>query len=103
MPEWYAELGAGLGEAEEGVSAVSTGVASGAAADLAFGDLAADIVFRAVGVERDLGAVEHHQQLGFVGVQACQQSIESDEAGAAQEDPVELAGQDGFAPLVGSL
>ena len=45
---------AGLGEAEEGVTAVAAGVASGACTDLALGDLAANVVLRSVGVERDM-------------------------------------------------
>ena len=55
IPEGDAELCAGLGEAEEGVAAVAAGVASGAGADLAPDDLAANVVFRSVGVERDVG------------------------------------------------
>src|ERR1700731_2951141 len=49
VPERDAELGAGLGEAEEGIAAVAAGIAARAAADLAFGHLAADVVFRAIG------------------------------------------------------
>src|ERR1700704_2020247 len=48
VPERDAELGAGLGEAEEGIAAVAAGIAARAAADLAFGHLAADVGFRAV-------------------------------------------------------
>ena len=44
MPESDAELCAGLVEAEKGVAAVAAHIASGAAAHLPFGDLAADIV-----------------------------------------------------------
>ena len=54
VPEAEAELGAGLGQAEEGVAAVAAQIAVGAAADLAPGDLGADVVLRAVGVQRDL-------------------------------------------------
>src|SRR6266849_3592857 len=53
IPEGDAELGAGFGEAEEGIPAVASGIAAGAAADFAFGDVAADVVFGAVGVEWD--------------------------------------------------
>src|SRR6266852_3551508 len=45
IPEGDAELGAGFGEAEEGIPAVASGIAAGAAADFAFGDVAADVVF----------------------------------------------------------
>ena len=54
IPKADAELAAGLGEAEESVAAVATSVAAGAAADVTLGNLAADVVFRAIGVQRDL-------------------------------------------------
>ena len=85
---------------EEGIAAVAADVAAGAAADLALGDLAADVVFGAVGVERDLRAIEHHQQFGLVGVQAGEQPIEGGKAGAAPEDAVE-AGPQGRPCVVG--
>ena len=72
-----------------------------AAADLAPGDLGADVVLRAVGVQRDLRAVEHAQQLRLVGVQAVEQSVEHDEAGAALEDAVEAGAQLGPAAPTG--
>src|SRR3954470_1431949 len=93
VPEGDAELLAGLGEAEEGVAALAAKIALGAAADLALGHLAADVVLGTVGVQRDLWMVEHHQQLGLVGVQPLQQAVERDEAGAALEDAVEAGAQ----------
>ena len=93
VPEGDAELPAGLGEAEEGVAAVAADVAVGSAADLALGHLAADVVLRAVGVQRDLRVIEHHQQLGLVGVQPLQQAVEGGEAGAPLEDAVEARPQ----------
>ena len=51
--------------------------------------MATDVVLRSVGVQRDFGSVEHHQQLGPVGVEPHEQSIERDEAGFALEDAVE--------------
>ena len=39
------------------------------------------------------GPIEHHQQLGLVGVQPREQAIERDEAGAAAEDAVEAGTQ----------
>src|SRR3954462_8667432 len=93
VPEGDAELLAGLGKAEEGIPAVAAKIALGAAADLALGHLAADVVFGAVGVQRDLWMVEHHQQLGLVGVQPLQQAVEHDEAGAALEDAVGAGAQ----------
>src|SRR5208283_383582 len=89
VPEREAELLARLAEAEEGVAAVAAGVGLGAAADLAFGHLAADVVLRTIGVQRDLRVVEHHQELGLVGVQPLEQAVEGGKAGGAQEDAVE--------------
>jgi hypothetical protein len=48
VPERDFELGAGLGQTEEGVSTVTTGIAARAAADLSPGDVAADVVLRSV-------------------------------------------------------
>jgi hypothetical protein len=45
-----AELPACLGEPEKRVAAVATDVAVGSAADVAFGHLATDVVFRSIGV-----------------------------------------------------
>src|SRR5215204_3685885 len=98
IPECNAELGAGFGEAEEGVATVSPGITSCAAADFSLGDLASDVVLRAVGVERNFGSFEHHQQLGLVGVKACEQPIEGDEAGTlVAEDAIEPRPQGGLA------
>ncbi len=69
IPERNFELGAGFGEAEEGIAAVPTNVAAGAGADLSPRHLAADVVLRSVGVQWDFGSVEHHQQFGLVGVE----------------------------------
>ena len=76
-------------QAEEGVATVATGVAVGAAADLALDDLAADVAFRSVGVQRYFRPIEHRQQFGLVGVQPRQQAIECGEAGAAAKDAIE--------------
>src|SRR5216684_3513591 len=83
------ELGAGFGEAEESIAAISTCIASGSAADLALDDVAADIALRSVGMERDLWPIENHQQFGLVGVQPGEQAVERGEAGSALEDAVE--------------
>jgi hypothetical protein len=90
VPQRDAELVAGLGQPQERISAVAAGIAARPGADLAPGDVATDIVLRPVGVQRRLWPVQHRQQLGFVGVQALQQPVQRDEAGAAQEDAVEL-------------
>jgi hypothetical protein len=41
-----------LARPEKGVTAIAAGVVAGATADLALGDVAADVVFRSVGIER---------------------------------------------------
>jgi VCBS repeat-containing protein len=61
IPEADAEFAAGLRKPEEGVATIAANVAMGSTAYLALRHLAADVVFRAVGVERDLWVVEHHQ------------------------------------------
>ncbi len=96
VPERDAELGAGFGEAEEGVAAIASGVAACSAADFSLDDLAADVVLRAVGVEGNFGPFEHHQQLGLVGMEAREQAIEGDEARAPlEEDTIEPRSQRG--------
>lgn len=96
VSEGEPEFCACLGQAEEGVAALAACVAAGAAADLALGDLAADVVFRAVGVKRDIGLVEDHQQFRLVGVEAGEQPVEGGEAGLAFEDAVEAGTQGGL-------
>jgi hypothetical protein len=103
VPERDAELGAGFAEAEECVAAVATSIASCAAAHLSFGDVAAHVVFRSVGVERNFGAVEHHQQFAFVGMEPSEQSVEADEARLAREDAIKACPQSGLALAGGML
>ena len=95
VPEGDAELGAGLEQAEESVAAIAADVASGAAADFSLGDLAANIVFRAVGVgvHGNLGPVEDHEQFGPVGMQPFQQPVEHNKAGALLENGVKAQAQ----------
>ena len=99
VPERDFELGAGLEETQEGVSTIATDIAARAAADLSPGDVAADVVLRSVGVQRDLGSVEDHQQLGLVGVEPHEQTVEGDEAGHAREDAIEPRAQRSLSPL----
>src|ERR1700688_3234200 len=93
VPERDFELGAGFDETEKGIAAITTDIATGAGTDLAPGDVAADVVLRSVGVQWDFGSVEHHQRLGFVGVEPREQAVEGDEAGLALEDAVEPSPQ----------
>src|SRR5258708_30552777 len=87
VPEGDTELGAGFGQAEESIAAISPCIASGSAADLSLDDVAADIALRSVGLERDLWPIENHQQFGLAGVQPGDQAVERGEAGSALEDP----------------
>ena len=50
----------------------------------ALGDLAANVVLRAVGVKRDVGSVEGDEQFGLVGVQPGKRAVESREFGRRQ-------------------
>src|SRR6266567_2546543 len=52
-------------------------------------------------VERDLGSVEHHQQLGLIGIEPREQTVEGDEAGLAREDAIEPRPQHGLSSLDG--
>ena len=52
-------------------------------------------------MERDLRPLQHHQQLGLVGMQPLQQPIQRDEAGAAAEDAIEPRTQRETAALPG--
>src|SRR5258708_21978080 len=97
VPERNAEFVASFCQAEEGSAAFAPGVAASAAADLAPGDLAADIVLRSVGVQRDVRAVEDEKQFGLIGVEASEQTIEGGEIGAPPEDAVEARAQCGSA------
>src|SRR6516225_1786868 len=64
-----------------------------AAAHLSFGDLTADIVLRSIGVQRNLGPIENHQQFALVGAEPSEQPVEDDEPGLAREDAVEACPQ----------
>ena len=67
VPKGKTEFGAGLCEAEESVSAIPTGVTARPAADLAFGDMTADVVLRSVCMQWNLWPLEDDQQLGLIG------------------------------------
>jgi hypothetical protein len=101
IPDLDTELVAGLDETEEGIATIPADVAPCSRADLAPRDLTANVVFRTIGVERDFRPVQHHQQLGLIGMQSCQQPIQRGEAGAAQEDAVEACAQRLSPPLAG--
>src|SRR3954454_7161957 len=102
-PPWQRQPGSAcnppLNLSQKSIAAVTADVAAGPGADLAPGDVAADIVLRAVGVQRGLGTVQHHQQLIFVGMQPYQQAVQGDEARAAEKDAVEPGAQGDRAAL----
>jgi hypothetical protein len=101
IPERHGVLCTGLGKAEEGITAIASGVTAGSAADLAAGDLAADVVLGAVSMQWDFRPVQHHQQLGLVGVEPLQQAIQRNESGAVAEDAIEPGAQHHTAALAG--
>ena len=68
IPDRDAQFVTRLGETEESVAAVPSDSAPCSRADLAPRDLTANVIFRTVGVERDFGPVQNHQQLGLIGV-----------------------------------
>jgi hypothetical protein len=82
----YAQFKAGFCQAEETVAAIATGVTTGATADLAPRHLTANVIFRSIGVERDLGTLEHHEQLGLLFVQPFEQAVERDEASLERDE-----------------
>src|SRR4051794_23108395 len=88
VPERHSELLAGFHQAQERVPAIAAPVAASSAADLAPGDLGADVVLRSVGVQRDLGAVEHSEQFGLVGTQPREQPVQGDETGPTLKDAI---------------
>jgi hypothetical protein len=88
IPESNAQFKASLCPDDEAVAAITTDGTVGAAADLAPGYLSANVIFRSIGVERDFGTLEHHQQLGLVFVQPFEQTVERDEAGLKRKDAV---------------
>jgi hypothetical protein len=90
-----AELVAGLGEAQKSIAAIAADIAACSGADLPACDLTANVVLRAVCVERDFRPIQHHQQLRLVGMKPRQQAIQCGEAGAAEEYTVEPSAQRG--------
>ncbi len=67
-----------------------------AAADLADDHRVADILLRAVGVERHLGALGGDQQFAFAPLEAGKRRIEAGKAGGAAEQAVEPSLQTGL-------
>ena len=94
-PERDGVLLAGFLERQEGSAASSAVLSAGAAADLADSHWVADILLRAVGVERHLRAFEGDQQFGFAHLEAGEQFVELGKAGGAREEAVEARFQAG--------
>src|SRR5512134_2898276 len=89
LPERDAELLTGPQQAKEGVAASAARIRACAAGDLALDHLGAQILFRAVRVQRHLWPVQHQQQLLLVRVKSLEQAVEAGKTGAPAEDPVE--------------
>ena len=67
VEERDAKFLAGLHQSEKDITRVAARFGPCAAGDFALGDMAADVVLRAVGMQRDLGPFEDAQELGFPG------------------------------------
>ena len=89
IPDRDTQFVACLGDAQEGVAAIPSDLTEGSGADLSPSEVTADVVFRSVGVERDVWPFQHHQQFGLVGMQPGEQAVQGDEAGAVAEDAIE--------------
>src|SRR3974390_3624302 len=59
FPEADTLLGAGLHQPEKGVATVPANIASRSTGDLPLGDLAADVVFRSICVQGNVGSLGH--------------------------------------------
>ena len=92
VPEGDLELLTGLCQPEAGIAAIAAAVGT-VPVDLSLGHLATDVVLGAVGMQRLLRPVEHHQQFGLVGMQPGKQPVQSGKAGAPAEDAIEAASQ----------
>ena len=68
VPEGNSELFASLHEAEECVSGRLSGLRPCATGDFPSGDAGSDVIFRSVGVKRQLWAVEDQKQIGLIGI-----------------------------------
>src|SRR5690349_4218748 len=95
-PEGDGVLLASLLQRQEGIAASSAIVTAGAAADLADGHRVTAILLRAVGVERNFGALKGDQQFAFAPLEAGKRRIKFGEAGGAAEQAVEPGLQTGL-------
>ena len=93
VPECDAEFGARLGQSEEGIAAVTSEIAAGSSADFTPCYLTSDVVFGAIGMQRDFRPLQDPQQFVLVGRESCQQAIQGDEAGALAEDAIKAQPQ----------
>src|SRR3990170_1390343 len=85
LPEGDPQLPAGLLQTREGISTAAPELAAGAPADLALLDVLADVPLTGVVVQRDVGPVEHQQQLRLVVVQPLERLVQRREAGPGGE------------------
>jgi hypothetical protein len=76
---------------KEGVAVIAAFIRTGSGGYLASRHLAANIVFRAVGVQWDVRTLQHHQQFVFLCAEPRQQPVEGGKAGLRGEDGVEAA------------
>ncbi len=86
IPDRDSEFGAGFGETQKCIPAITAAFTHRSRADLPPRDATTDVVLLPVGVKRYFRPLQHHQQLGLVGVQPRQQPVQRGEAGVAEED-----------------
>ena len=96
LPERETVFQAGLLEADEGVPTSSPGLTAGSRAGLAFFDHVANVAFAAVVVQREIGVIQHAQQLVAVVLEALEDPIERFARGYGGAQGVELRLNRGF-------
>src|SRR5262245_26151800 len=93
MPKGQAELVTGLHETKKRVPTVTTEIGSCAAADFAFSGVTSDVVLRDIGVQWDLWPIQDHKQFLLLGMEALEEAVQGDKAGASAEQIVEASAQ----------
>ena len=94
---------AGFLEAGEGVPTLSPDLAAGPGADLAFFNHVPQVVLATVVVQRQVGTLQHPQELGLITLQALEDVIERFAGGFGGAQRLEARGELGFGRRVGML
>lgn len=88
VPERQAEFLAGLHQAEQAVTSLTTVTADRAARNLSLDDKATQISLRRIGVQRGFGPLQYPQQFCLAAFQPNQQFVEVILAGAQRKNPI---------------